>query len=219
MELAGTCRCCRTGIGCDCRSALVQFLTILQTTDQRVSTAKLTIELDQPVSIESLRIAARREEFSINRTRLRDGKWYLELLGGAHGFYTPIVQSQTQEFFWKLITRPSAFGNFVEYQNALHLIVSPAEVATARIQRLDLAVDYQAPLTEILKSLDIPHKRSRVAFMDEGSTRTGIMVGKGNEKIIAYDKAKQKGIAGPLTRIELQLRGKKLPTRKMTLLK
>lgn len=236
MELAGACICRRDG-ECGCRSAIVQFLNILHTVDQRVSTTKLasgnlknevpngracidklTLELDQPVPVERLRITAQQGDFKLERTRLRDGKWYLALLGGELGFFAQIIRAPSEELIWKLVTRPSAFETFADYKQALAMILETEEVAAARIQRLDLAIDYDADLPTILKSLDIPNKRSRVVFMDEGSTRTGIMVGKGTEKIIAYDKAKRERIGGPLTRIELQLKGQKLPTRRFELL-
>lgn len=236
MELAEAC-ICRQGSECGCRSALVQFLSLLHAVDRRVSTTKLaseilkneapnsracvdklTLELDQPVPIDRLQVAAQRVGFKLERTRLRDGKWYLALLGGALGFYAQIIRTPSEELVWKLVTRPSAFENFAEYSRSLKMILEPGEVAAARIQRLDLAIDYEADLSTILRSLDIPHKRSRVAFMDEGSARTGIMVGKGTEKIVVYDKAKRESIEGPLTRIELQLRGQKLPARKFEFL-
>jgi hypothetical protein len=82
-----------------------------------------------------------------------------------------------------------------------------------RLNRVDLALDYEAPLEEVLQGLDVGQKRIRIAYLDEGATRTGMTIGKGTETIIVYDKARESKLAQPRTRIEIQLKGAKLPTR------
>jgi len=81
----------------------------------------------------------------------------------------------------------------------------------ASFRRLDIAVDYAVDLESFLMSLDISRKRARHEFIDMGSNRTGIRVGSGTEKFVIYDKARKSGQAAPLTRLEVQLSGSRLP--------
>jgi hypothetical protein len=111
------------------------------------------------------------------------------------------------------MSRPAVFPVFSDYLENVCRLLTVKELQTARITRLDFAVDYKAPFGRILRGLDISNKRVRIEFLDEGSKRTGLKVGKRPETIVVYDKSLRMGLDQPLTRLEIQLTGRKLPAR------
>lgn len=86
-------------------------------------------------------------------------------------------------------------------------------VNLAKIYRLDFTVDLYRPYSNVLEELDIAYKHYRVEHLNSSKGRTGLQVGTDNDKIIIYDKAAQKGLKTPLTRIERQLTGPKVPVK------
>lgn len=148
-------------------------------------------------------------------TKLRDKRWHLEVGGPDSGLYF-FLGHMNADAVRKLTSRPSAFNSFQDYEAALSNILTDQERAEMRLTRMDLALDYKAPLEQLIHGLDVSHKLVRIAYTDKGSARTGVTIGKGSEKIVVYDKAKESSLPGPRTRIEIQLTGAKLPARRLS---
>ena len=146
--------------------------------------------------------------------KLRDNRWHLEVGGPDSGLYF-YLGHMNADGVRKLASRPSAFPSFAAYRSALSKMLSEQELSETRLTRLDLALDYPAPLGVVLHGLDVSQKQVRIAYTDKGATRTGLAVGCGPERIVVYDKALKSKLAEPRTRIETQLSGAKLPTRKL----
>lgn len=96
------------------------------------------------------------------------------------------------------------------------------------INRIDLCSDLPLSIGEIQSRLRVKYKRKRSEF-EEGNTLTGFYFGTRNEVIVVYDKARQlakfnkfklapvKGEPlGKITRVEIRLRGNKLPFKSLT---
>lgn len=130
------------------------------------------------------------------------------------GFYFGLPSWGSQMVF-RLITRPSAFESFNKFYDRLMQVFRADEIEQLRIVRLDLALDYTLPFGDLLQRFDFTRKQARIAYQDEGGSRTGITIGRGSEKIVVYDKARESGQNGPITRIEIQMTGAKLPTRSL----
>lgn len=206
---------------------MVRFLQLLEIGEQRrtVSTNKLTSKISEnanqalvdklslglyaPLSREEL-IARLSQTGTPHRpSRLKQG-WYFEIGKPGSGLFFP-----NKEMISKVVSRPSAFESWTEYLSALRNVLSTEELATARITRLDLSLDYSVSINKMLESLDIAQKQVLTQYRAKSGVRTGALIGQGNEKLLVYDKATESNIPGPLCRIELQLAGAKLPTRSL----
>ncbi|MDA2937389.1 hypothetical protein MYX75_03895 [Acidobacteria bacterium AH-259-A15] len=225
LDHSSDCPICGTKEGCSCRKALSRYFELLLRVEKRsVSSWKpesATVGPNGTACIDkvSLSLALWREELmarakyaglQLKAVRLRDGRWYTQVGDEAWGWYL-YPGYFGAEWITKIITRPSAFSSFQDYLQMLRRLFSDDELATARIIRLDFAVDYPLPLRQILRCLDVSCKRIKIEYQEEGAEMTGILVGRGLEKVLVYDKGRKTGDAKPLTRIEIQLSGKKLP--------
>lgn len=227
-----TLRCivCGTSEGCFCQDSLVRFFQLLETAENRVSThisTSRTSPLQGQAHLDKLSghllegldrdiLIRRLDEKNIPHriTRLKDKKWYLQAGDSTNGKSILFLLGHPQNpFISKLITRPSAFANFDHFHRLISDTLPPLALEGFRLTRLDVAVDYPSPLATITEGLDIGFKRAKVTYQDHGNKRTGILVGKGSEKILVYDKSAESGLTEPLTRIELQLSGAKLPAK------
>ena len=150
--------------------------------------------------------------------KLRDNRWYVQVGDDSIGWYFKAPYNQNTDIS-KMITRPSAFQSFEKYLNTLSQILTGNELKNIKITRLDITVDYFETLENVLQSLNVINKQVEVEYMEKASRRTGMMIGKGSEIIVVYDKADRSNRSDPLTRIELQIAGKKLPTRDIFKLK
>lgn len=232
MGVTQTCPVCGSHNECFCLKSVVRFIEILRTVDQRVSTLKqtsavatrspvnitidkLSFELPSPIYEAELTERLRSAGFASKLVKLRDRRWYIQVGAAASGIYFALG-SRFSPCTSRLITRPSAYPTFAHYQNQLEQLLSKQEIKNLRITRLDLAIDYQEELSSILRGFDFKRKQAQVSYIDRGGKRTGLCIGKGTEKILVYDKAIESNLSQPLTRIEVQLSGKKLPARDLS---
>ncbi len=226
MGLQGECLVCGVG-GCGCRAAFTRFLSLIYKADQRVSSHKdtssrpeiiavgidkLGLELKHPLSRDEVirRLEGSRHTFKL--TRLRNKGWHVPVGQTTKGTYLAL-RGRDSVAVSRLFTRPAAFHSFEDCSGWLRTFLTDGELNAASLTRLDLCIDYREPLQDILRGLDIGQKQCRTSFTDKGAVRTGVLVGIGNEKIVIYDKALESGVQAPLTRIEIQLSGAKLPVR------
>ena len=231
MKVSETnCPVCYFSGSCGCLSRLQRYFELLQVSNQRVSTCKVTSEdpaflCPQRALIDKLNSALltpiprnvlfkrlEKAQLSSRLIKLKDKRWYLEIGGSLTGFYFR-VNGNTEPHVANLITRPSAYQSFFEYKSVLRSVLMPEELSSMRLTRLDLALDFPVNLDGFLRSFDVIYKRSKISYLDEGAQRTGLIVGRGNEKILVYDKAREQHLPNPLTRLELQISGRKLPTK------
>ena len=231
MRLAVVCRICGGDeYGCGCRKSFARYLQIFDAVDRRnVSTREVTskpplelkgracidkinFRLPSPMSESELKSRLKTSNLTSRLTRLRDRHWYLQVGDEELGWYF-LIPHPNASITHTMITRPSAFQSQQEYREHLLRIFSVQELEALEVTRLDLAVDYPEEFMSVLNSLDVQHKRTKIQFMDEGSRRTGLNVGKGSEKLVVYDKGLKSGNTEPLTRLELQLSGAKLPAK------
>jgi len=229
MEGAWSCPVCNNvpeKADCSCRSALSRFFTLLQTGDSRsVSTLKvqsrhkqgracidkLTFALPSPVSVAEIYHKLSTQSIACVKVKLRDHKWYIRVGDSDSGTFVHLGQFDSQ---WtsKIVTRPSAFSDFASYQAHLNTSFGGNLMDQAKIVRCDFAVDYDTTLVSLLRGLDVANKQVVTQFTAKGSEKTGVMIGKGSEKVVVYDKSRDLNSAIPCTRIEVQLTGAKVPS-------
>lgn len=107
----------------------------------------------------------------------------------------------------RLELNPSRFRNFEEMASVIAAVVP---IESARVVRIDHAVDVKVPLRRIFETAKWPRKSSREVWA--GSNLTGLYFGKRPERLVCYDKARELGMPNEvLSRIELQQHNEKVP--------
>ena len=121
---------------------------------------------------------------------------------------------------YQLEINPARFQSYLDCLQFLREVIPLRYLRTGSLSELHLSVDYPIPLSDVIEGIQLPKKRKTTEYYD-GARRTGVMIGANHECLLVYDKfAEQKlkkkdkcSVSDPTTRIELRLRGRKLPTR------
>ena len=217
--------------GCQCKANISRYLQILIEVDKRVSTLeqtskelspfakralvdKLNGRLFMSIDQESFKARLRAAKIPFAPKRLNDRRWYLEVGGSERGLYFYLGHPDNPKIT-KMTSRPSAFAHLDQYLSFISTILSEDELSGFKISRLDLSLDYDVPFELLIRGLDVAHKRAKITYTDNGANRTGLLIGKGNEKLLVYDKSIESQSSSPWSRIEFQLSGVKLPAKNL----
>lgn len=232
MGLTETCQICKKNEGCGCTFQLTRFFELALKAFERVSSNKpssaIASTLPSNAIIDKLILATasplqesiilerlRQNRVHFRKLRHRDHRWCYEV-GSEHcGTYLRLWAGPIPTVN-EIVTRPSAFNSYQQYLNHIDALLAPEELEKATIKRLDLAIDYDLEFQTLIRGLDFRLKQLQTQFSDKGGKRTGLRLGKGTETIQIYDKAAQTKLPNPKTRIEFQLKGQKLPCRKIS---
>lgn len=201
-------------------SATTRFMELLLQVRERVSSPKLTstitqyssgkgfldkVECYHPTGLNLQTIKRKCEELglSYHSKRLADKKLYLEISKNEKQIHFFLGHPHNQ-ILRKIFFNPSGYKSVNEMMSFLEEIFDN-EMLELVITRIDFTLDLCVSYQEILKGLDIKHKRSNSEY-SRNSVRSGIVIGGMNDKIKIYDKAAQLRLKTPLTRIERQIR-------------
>jgi len=215
--------CGLKGPGCGCLDGVTAFFEIMLKASQAVSSTKLASNHVGPDRAEGCldklillsKVAVPRENLERRLAEsgvtprvctLKDRKWYLLGRDGVQ-FYLGHPENTR---IHKIITRPSAFVSWDAYIKHLKDLCGDAALS-AKIQRIDLTVDYHTPFANMLRCLDVTHKRIRTEYQEHSGIKTGLLIGAGANKIVVYDKSKERGEQLDRSRIEIQLSGNAAP--------
>lgn len=177
---------------------------------------KLNAYFLEPIPATMLGELGHAHDLSIKRVFLKDRKPYLAVGNNSNLIHLKLGQG---EFFaTALISNPNKFKTWKNYLEFISTIIPKETLLSSQISRLDLNLDFAFTFSDLIQKIDIKNKRSALTFLDESGCRTGMIIGKGNEKIEIYDKAKKEKLMTPFSRIELRLGGNKLPTRSLLLI-
>lgn len=223
MEHTQTCPVCNKNENCHCKQSLAKFIGLLSASGNRlpVSTSKTTsnqreikasvgidkLHLEMPVSGRELLASLKELGIALKPKKLKS-MWANEI---AQGLYFP--QKDINAPTVTLIGNPNRFLSFLEFKKLINSFVSSDKFSLIKIKRLDINFDYQIPFNEFLKCVEINGKQTDVEYTNQRGIQTGIRIGKGPEKINIYNKTEQAQLDEPISRIELQLSGEKLPTK------
>ncbi|MBC7420563.1 MAG: hypothetical protein H7328_07540 [Bdellovibrio sp.] len=228
MNVTEQCLICQTNNLCDCRQSLASFFNILKSANNRVLRVKPSSDNDQPkvigagidklnayftetIQIGQIHKAAKLFGYTIKRVFLKDRKPYLVISSDSNQIHLKLSYGETD--ITGLISNPNKFINWQNYYTFINSVVPKEPILNAKVTRLDLNLDFECSFSALTQMLDIKNKRSSLTFIDESGSRTGLIIGKGNEKIEIYDKAKKENLTDNFTRIELRLGKSKLPSR------
>jgi hypothetical protein len=177
---------------------------------------KLDIRLFDNISIQTIKKRAKELDlvYEIKRIGVRK-EWCISVeLEKNKAVYFPLAY-QSSKYTNRLYSNPSKFFLFIPYHNFLEDLIGQKAIDNSNITRLDFSVDLKLSFEDIVKGVSIAYKRNAKLHIDQGSINEGIYFGKGDEVIVIYNKAKKLGKAytgtTPLTRIEIRLKGSKLP--------
>lgn len=228
MEVAVPCPICKSNSLCECSQALPSFFRLLETVQARVlrqeassrvehlpvrgaGIDKLNAELREPLSPKDLSNRAKQNGYQTEETYLKEGRRkFLKISRDGHFVHFRLTFDR--QSIDQLISNPNRFGSWGAYLRFLGNVLTPLEIQSSQVKRIDLNLDFASPLLETLQAIDIKNKRASLTFKDQSGVRTGVIIGKGHESIELYDKAKREGNDIPHTRLELRVAGRKLPT-------
>lgn len=152
--------------------------------------------------------------YGIKCVFLKDRSEYIEIQNQKGKIHLKLDRTKT--FVTGFVTNPNHFNSWCEFNDFFESVTLLADTTEAKISRLDLNLDYPVCFPDFIRCLDITNKRASLTFIDEAGERTGLIIGKGNETIAIYDKAKHANLTTPLTRIEVRLKQTKLPAKTMS---
>jgi hypothetical protein len=114
-----------------------------------------------------------------------------------------------QGFIYKLKLNPSAEESWFEFYQKSKKLWSLFDLYQLKILRLDLTIDIREDFKSISSGIIVKYKQSSDVF--KKSSITGFNFGSGDEVIKVYNRSIKAKIPFPCTRIEILLKGKKLP--------
>lgn len=109
----------------------------------------------------------------------------------------------------KVDLNPTKFQSYADMVSTLSKVMN---LDLAEITRIDHTVDLEFPIKDLWSSLLLSRKKLREVW--SGSEIESFYYGKYPERLVVYDKAKQLGVQGTLTRLELRQQAYKLPIQK-----
>ncbi|MBX3041119.1 MAG: hypothetical protein KF789_10475 [Bdellovibrionaceae bacterium] len=174
---------------------------------------KLEALFPAPLSAPEVVQRARDLGFCLETTFLKERAPFLKVSKGEE--YVLLKYSWDKQTLGRLVSNPNRFRTWGAYRDFLSRLLTPTGLESAKISRLDLNLDFSCPFPDLIRSLHIKNKRAGVQFTDDSGERTGINIGKAAEVIQIYDKARQAALSAHRSRIELRMRGHKLPTFKI----
>jgi hypothetical protein len=231
MNVTEPCQICNTKKPCDCKNAVLSFFGLLEKAQARVlrvkpasTTAtnavnsagvdKLNAYFICTAPAAEIKVQARKCGYTVKRVFLKDKRPYLYIASDQAGVHLKLGNEETEVV--GLVSNPNKFNDWSDYELLIQSLLPVDCLESAKVSRLDLNIDFNKPFSELIRQIDLKNKRCALTFMDDGGSRTGIIVGKGKEQIVIYDKAKKERLEKPLSRIELRLSGSKLPTKSIS---
>lgn len=228
MEVAESCIICQELAPCNCREAVLSYFRLLDAVSQRVlrvkpasstitgavigaGVDKLNAYFIRTMPTLAIRVRAIELGHSVKQVFLKDKRPYLYLTDSLAGVHLRLANNKTEAV--GLVSNPNHFKSWSHYEQFIRSFLPAECFESAKISRLDLNLDFNTPFEKLIQQIDLKNKRCALTFLDEGGSRTGLIIGRGKEQIVIYDKAKKEGLANPLSRIELRFAGNKLPTK------
>lgn len=211
------------------RGQIVKFLELLATVDCRVSSTnttstlgaegvdhgfidKLTLKLSEDVSLCEILAISKRTSIKAEGKYLGDKRFYIVLESESGTKVWNHLLHRDNESFNTITVNPSKFRNLKDLEDFLYNIYG-ARVSAATIKRIDLSVDIYDCFNQVIKGLDVLYKSVKTEYSNKTSF-TGLMIGKGEDKLLIYDKSVESKTKAPRTRLERQFSGKKVPIKK-----
>ena len=112
----------------------------------------------------------------------------------------------------KIVFNPTRYETFLHLTQEIKELLGDSFSGREKIRRCDLAVNVQRPFSEVRLGLDVKFKKFSEAFTS--GEPTGLNIGKGEERIVVYDYGlRHGGLPSAVTRVEAQLRGRRLPVK------
>ena len=224
MKLAEPCISCKSNTTCDCLNVLVRFYNLLEGVRLRILTTKVASEkydqnmdsagidklnayFSEPLEIAEIIRKAKAHNFTVEKTRL-ESKNQLKISCSEEYIHFTLDISQTH--FKGFISNPNRFKNWPSYVLFLEKLLDSEVIRSAKIQRLDLNVDFFTPYNEIVQRIDMKNKSTEASYESKRGQRTGIYIGKGSEQLLIYDKSIKDNLSNPRSRIELRLKEGKI---------
>jgi hypothetical protein len=206
---------------CGCRANIARYIEILGSAHSRAVLSKkvkssnenlidgvacidkIILAFQKPIEMSEIVDRANQYGYSHKKKILRGGKWHLQVSDGDSTFYFDLF-GYPNDISSSVITNPSKFQSFEEYLAMMtNLVGESAHAAT--LKRIDFAVDYPIELNDLLDGFDSKYKSLAAEFDEKSGENTGLRIGKSNEVICVYDKAKREKLSETLTRVEVRL--------------
>lgn len=226
MKPIQPCQTC-TNINCECKSTAMSFFQLLEKVNQRVLSTDFASS-DKPIcrsdagidkleglfthsfATAQLLDNCRENNLSHNTTFLNDKRRYIKIGSGQKCIH--FRPSFDNLFISAMISNPNHFQNWHQFYELLEKLIPPEILNGLKITRLDLNLDLDLELNHLLQCLDTKNKKLCAKHISTSGKTSGLELGKGSEQLIIYDRTmKTQDHSQIRSRIELRLRGTKLP--------
>ena len=167
---------------------------------------KIEFYVHEQVTFEELKIKSERYGYKSEVTRLPETKgWTFRVLGPNQERLLFFIWSKHSTSSRKCAVRPSDFNSYKTMMKFLTNLLGRNQVESADVYRTDFAVDIPDHFEVIKECIFSNRKQHLRVFINDGERVSGLQIGRKPNLCSTYDKALESGIAGPLTRIEVQL--------------
>ena len=175
---------------------------------------KIHLYLNNTIKFSSLSKKLKMSGIQFGPSKLRSGTWYKISEGRSEVLIRLDMRSGI--IFKVMINPAKCFATFAQMKAYLTRTLGPQVLAAAKVMEVHFAVDYNLKFEEVFRGIYIVHKR-KMEIHSEGGQRTGAYFGAGDERVVVYDKfrermrrKKSQGIVDPTTRVEWRVKSKKI---------
>lgn len=208
-------------------SSIVRFVEILASVNQRVSSKKaasdfnyksdglidkLILSFDTDFDLSVMIKLGKELGYKINGKYLRDKRFYIFFENHCGQSVQAHLIHRDKESFNTITVNPSKFKSLSKLNLFLYSLFQ-SHLCNSLIKRIDFSINIYDEFCNVIQGLDFALKSAKTEYSDKKSF-TGIIIGKGNDKIIAYNKQIESKTCFPWTRVERQLSGNKTPINK-----
>lgn len=152
--------------------------------------------------------------WTTKRTKLRDKRWYVEARSQFDTSVKFYFRKNMDGYITAILAKPDSFSNASMFLSTMKQLIYPYDLIDLGVSRIDFTCDFEMPFLDFLKCIEVKRKQIKIDYVSGGSKITGSYYGGGHEQILVYDKTAQANLPSDLSRLEVRVRGNKLPIRK-----
>lgn len=176
--------------------------------DSKGSIDKIEFYLEEMIKFSDLEKVCQKYGYKAEMVRMPETKGWSYRITDIHGGRMSFLCfNKNAHSSKKISVRPSDFYSYKYMAVFITRIIGRNQFECTSIYRIDFAVDIPDYFDCVKEYFCSPKKGLLRVYLNNGHRVNGLQVGGSPDRASAYDKALESGVAGPLTRIEVQKTG------------